>query len=121
MTTDGHRGPRIGTILLLLLLPFVIAGIWMWFSTISVSGSTTLPNGIPVAITAGMGGFSVSDNSESTKIETAGRTIEFRDSQIMVDGANVGTIDDSVQKIAVTVNRDGMTLATDGETIWSAE
>ena len=117
VTTHQKRKLPIAAILTLPLILFLIGGLWMLFASISVSGSATLPNGAPSAISGNALGFSVAGNDECTKVEIAGCVIEFGISMISVDGVEVGSLDDDVERVALTANRDGVQITSDGRTI----
>ncbi len=119
ITTDQKHHLSIAPILAALVFFFLLllfGGLWV-LANVSMRGTATLPNGAIVDISAGAGGFSVAENSGSTKIGIAGRDFEFDASTIVVDGVAVGAIDDSVKQISLTANRDGVTLIYGGKTI----
>ncbi len=70
--------------------------------TITVSGSATLPNGAIVNIA---GPCSMSETPGSTEVDFAGRNFEFTKSSIVVDGVDVGEIDDSIKRLTLRVDR----------------
>jgi len=117
MATHSKRGPSIVTISLLLLFLLLLLGLGWVLATATVSGTATLPNGVIVDIATGCRGFSVAETSQNTEIEIAGRTFEFSVSTIVVDGVEVGAIDDSVKRMALTANQEGVTLISDGKVI----
>jgi len=117
MTTHSKRELPIAAILLLFLLFLLLVGLGMVLATATVSGTAALPNGVIVDIATGFRGFSVAETSQNTEIEIAGRTFEFSESTIVVDGVEVGAIDDSVKRMALTANHEGVTLISDCKTI----
>ena len=74
-------------VLVIPLLLLVIAGIAVFVASVTLSGKATLPNGVPVAVSADVRGFSVATDDESTTIESAGRVVRFDERTIYVDGA----------------------------------
>jgi len=124
MQDRQKRGTPILTILALLLIVAVVGVLGTAFATLKVSGSATLPNGVTVDIA---GPNSISETSESTQVDYAGRTFEFTKSAIVVDGVEVGKIDDSTKRFALRVDRvrflwffsraNGVVLTADGDTI----
>lgn len=83
------------------------------------TGAATVFGGVPVTLTVQGLGFSVEGHSEKTRIEAAGRVIEFLDThEVVVDGLQIGVINESVERLALNVGRDGGTiLSQDGREI----
>lgn len=121
MVEQAKRRLSLNAILVSLLILCLLGGLWLLISSISVSGTATLPNGVPVAISSGISGYSASNNDEFTRIEIAGYKLEFDNSRIQVDGVEVGAIDDSMTQIRVIADRGVVTLADEDKIIWSSE
>jgi len=124
MQDRQKHGIPILTILALLLLVAFVGVLGTAFMTLTVSGSATLPNGATVDIA---GACSMSETPESTLVEFAGRNFEFTKTTIVVDGVEVGKIEDSTKRLALRVDRvpflrffsraNGVVLTANGKTI----
>ena len=75
-----------------------VATIVFLVSTISVSGSVSLPNGIRATIN---GSFSSSDDSGTTVVEAGGHTFEFSPTAISVNQTVVAPLDSDVRKVEI--------------------
>ncbi len=102
MKDRQKRRMPIPTILTLLLLVAFVGVLGTAFMSLSVSGSAALPNGATVDIA---GACSISETPGSTKVEFAGRNFEFTKSSIVVDGVEIGEIDDSIKQLTLRVDR----------------
>ena len=69
--------------------------------TVTVSGSATLPNGAIVDIA---GACDMSETPGCTEVNFAGRNFEFTKSSIVVDGVEIGEIDDSIKRLTLRVD-----------------
>ena len=124
MKDRQKRRMPIPTILTLLLLVAFVGVLGTAFMSLSVSGSAALPNGATVDIA---GACSISETPGSTKVEFAGRNFEFTNSSIVVDGVEVGEIDDGTKRLALKVDRvrflgffsraNGVVLTANGKAI----
>jgi hypothetical protein len=96
--------------LFLLLAAFV----YVATSSISVSGTATLPGGLIAAIN---GPFDAYENSGSISIEAAGRKFIFTSSAISVDGSTVAKLDTSVIQVAIDATGRDAELSLNGKAI----
>lgn len=121
----SHQKPKrnlpIAWILTACFVPFVLAGIWLATQIVSsatVSGSATVFDDVPVDLKVQGFGFGVEGRPKKTTIEAGGRVIEFLDShRVLVDGVEVGVIDESVERIAMKVGPDGISIESEGKMI----
>ena len=102
MKDRQKSGMPILIVLALLLLVAFIGMLGTAFMTITVSGSATLPNGAIVDIA---GPCSMSETPGYTLVDFAGRKFVFAKSSIVVDGVDVGEIDDSTKRLTLRVDR----------------
>ncbi len=102
MRDRQKHGIPILTILALLLLVAFVGVLGTAFITVTVSGSATLPNGAIVDIA---GACDMSETPGCTEVNFAGRNFEFTKSSIVVDGVEIGEIDDSIKRLTLRVDR----------------
>lgn len=118
MTNRNEQRSPIGAIIAasVILILLGAAGLWFVLSTVTVGGGTTTPSGAQVTIISkGMGGFGTASSAEATEINIAGHLVEFDMTSVKVDGAVVGSIDESAEKISVTGSKGEVEITVDGK------
>ncbi|TWT75991.1 hypothetical protein Pla123a_27770 [Posidoniimonas polymericola] len=119
-----HRSRvRLTPILACLVLAILLGVSGFLLATARVTGSASLPNGMPIEIVAGLGGFGVGELKSLTRISIAGYEIEFHATDIPdtysidVDGVRSKHVVRPGENVSLSTTWSGATLEIGGATL----
>ena len=99
-----------------MLFLLALGAAFLFFGATIVSGSTTLPSGVPVSVQADSpAGFGIGQESGLTTVTAGSRKIEMSDKWIKVDGAEVAVIDASIKELEISISGNEVTFSSGGE------
>ena len=115
MKQHRRRGKSILRVAGLLLLGFASLVALMLF-TAEVRGTANLPGGhsLAIASTWRTGDYSISENSQRTLVQFAGRQLEFTESFIYVDGVELAGLPDSPASLELAKKNGVVEVAVSG-------
>ena len=121
MPSEKKQGYPVVAISVLLLVLFLLGGLWFLIANAVASGGATLPNGSRLSIESDFRGFGIAERGKSTEVDIGGLHLEFRESKIFVDGDEVAVIDDSVKQHNLTAKGAEVILVSGDKTIFLSD
>ena len=108
------------TTLVILVLPAIgVVGLFAWvlMTGLPSSAGGTLNSGRSILVTSNSVYLSLGLVDDTAMIETAGRKIVVKPTELLVDGVHVGDVDTAAAKVEVIVKRGSIEFIADGNPV----
>ena len=106
--------------LVILVLPaIVVVGLFMWvlMAGVPASASGTLNSGRSILVNSNSVYLALGLDGDIATINTAGRELVVKPTELLVDGVHVGDVDLAASKVEIIVKRGSVDFIADGNAV----
>jgi hypothetical protein len=108
------------TTLVILILPAIVVVAlftWVLIAGVPASASGTLNSGRAIVVNSNSVYLSLGLDGDTATINTAGREIVVKPTELLVDGVHVGDVDTAAARVEIIVKRGSVDFIADGNPV----